>query len=43
MEIYEGEYLREGVTKPKAIKIDVTSENKGWDPTDPDPENPWNN
>lgn len=28
--------------KPEAIKIDVNSENRGWDPTDPDPANPWN-
>lgn len=28
--------------KPEAIKIDTDSPNKGWDPTDPDEENPWN-
>ncbi|MBR6479838.1 MAG: L,D-transpeptidase, partial [Clostridia bacterium] len=28
--------------KPETIKIDVNSENRGWDPTDPDPNNPWN-
>lgn len=28
--------------KPEAIKIDTNSPNKGWDPTDPDEENPWN-
>lgn len=27
--------------KPKAIKIDTDSPNKGWDPTDPDEDNPW--
>ena len=27
--------------KPKATKIDTNSKNKGWDPTDPDPSNPW--
>lgn len=27
--------------KPEAIKIDSDSPNKGWDPTDPDEENPW--
>jgi lipoprotein-anchoring transpeptidase ErfK/SrfK len=43
VEIYESDTLPEGVVKPTPIKIDVTSENKGWDPTDPDPENPWNN
>ncbi|MCQ2487809.1 MAG: L,D-transpeptidase [Clostridia bacterium] len=28
--------------KPKTIKIDVNDSRRGWDPTDPDPENPWN-
>ena len=41
VEIYESETLPEGVVKPNSIKIDVNSENKGWDPTDPDPANPW--
>lgn len=41
VEIYESDTLPEGVTKPTAIKIDVNSENRGWDPTDPDPTNPW--
>lgn len=27
--------------KPEAIKIDTDSPLKGWDPTDPDMENPW--
>lgn len=27
--------------KPEAVKIDTSSPNKGWDPTDPDEENPW--
>ena len=35
--------LPAGIYKPSAIKIDGTSENRGWDPTDPDPNNPWNN
>lgn len=26
---------------PEAIKFDASSENRGWDPTDPDPNNPW--
>lgn len=43
VEIYESDTLPEGVTKPTAIKIDVNSENRGWDPTDPDPLNPWKN
>ncbi len=28
--------------KPSAIKINTSSPNRGWDPTDPDPKNPWN-
>lgn len=28
--------------KPEPVRIDTTSPNRGWDPTDPDPENPWN-
>ena len=27
--------------KPKALKLDADSPNKGWDPTDPDERNPW--
>jgi len=27
--------------KPTPPTIDVNSPNRGWDPTDPDPENPW--
>ncbi len=27
--------------KPSALKIDLSSPNKGWDPTDPDESNPW--
>lgn len=27
--------------KPEAALIDTDSPNKGWDPTDPDVENPW--
>lgn len=42
VEIYDSNTLPEGVTKPTAIKIDETSENRGWDPTDPDLKNPWN-
>lgn len=41
VKIYDGN-LPSGVTKPTAPKIDGTSPNKGWDPTDPDPNNPWN-
>lgn len=28
--------------KPESIQIDLESPNKGWDPTDPDEDNPWN-
>ncbi len=27
--------------KPESIKIDLTDERAGWDPTDPDEDNPW--
>ena len=43
VEIYESDSLPEGVVKPIPIKIDVNSPNRGWDPTDPDPDNPWHN
>ena len=28
--------------KPDPIRIDVNDERRGWDPTDPHPNNPWN-
>lgn len=28
--------------KPVPVTIDVNDERRGWDPTDPDPANPWN-
>ena len=40
VKIYDGS-LPSGVTKPSATKISSSSPNKGWDPTDPDPNNPW--
>ena len=40
VKIYDGN-LPNGVTKPTAPKIASNSKNKGWDPTDPDPANPW--
>ena len=43
VEIYESDTLPDGVVKPIPIKIDVNSENRGWDPTDPDIDNPWHN
>lgn len=40
VEMYYG-----GRTEPiqpqKAVKIDVSDSRRGWDPTDPDPANPW--
>ena len=42
VEIYESNELPDGVVKPAGVKIDVNSEYRGWDPTDPDPANPWN-
>lgn len=44
VEVYESDTLPAGVTKPSAIKIDITDEEKrGWDPTDTNPNSPWNN
>ena len=40
VKIYDGN-LPSGVSKPSAIKIPSDSPNKGWDPTDPDKNNPW--
>ena len=43
VEIYESNSLPEGVTKQTAIKIDINdTEKRGWDPTDTNPNNPWN-
>lgn len=41
VKIYDGN-LPSGVSKPSSIKIDENSPNKGWDPTDPDENNPYN-
>ena len=38
--IHDGK-LPNGVTKPEFTKIPENSNNKGWDPTDPDTNNPW--
>lgn len=35
------EPVPEDITRPEAIKIPEDSPNRGWDPTDPDPNNPW--
>lgn len=32
----------EPLEKPKPIRLDLKDERCGWDPTDPDPKNPWN-
>ena len=32
---------KEPLEKPTVMKIPEGSENRGWDPTDPDSENPW--
>ena len=41
VKIYDGN-LPDGVSKPSIKLIDTSSSNKGWDPTDPDSNNPWN-
>lgn len=33
----------EPLSKPTPIKIDTSDSRRGWDPTDPDESNPWNN
>ncbi len=40
VKIYDGS-IPKGVVKPTAQKISADSPNKGWDPTDPDKNNPW--
>ena len=42
VEIYDDTTNPGPLGKPEGIKIDTTSPNRGWDPTDPDPANPWN-
>ena len=42
VKIYDGD-LPSGISKPEAQKIDDNDPRRGWDPTDPDPNNPWNN
>ena len=39
--IYDDESNPGPLGKPESIKIPEDSEYSGWDPTDPDPENPW--
>lgn len=38
--IYDGDEA-EPLTKPTPIRIDVNDSRRGWDPTDPDTNNPW--
>ncbi len=40
VKIYDGN-IPSGITKPTVPKIPADSPNKGWDPTDPDKNNPW--
>lgn len=40
--LYDSDDLK-NIKKPESIKIDVNNKNRGWDPTDPDPNNPWKN
>lgn len=42
VEIYDDKSNPGPLGKPEVIKIPDDSPNKGWDPTDPDPNNPWN-
>ena len=40
VEVYDGSSPGP-LGKPSAVKIDKNHPNAGWDPTDPDPNNPW--
>ena len=42
VEFYDDENDAGPLGKPEPIRIDVEDERRGWDPTDPDPDNPWN-
>ena len=42
VEIYDDEGNPGPLGKPELIQITSGDERSGWDPTDPDPENPWN-
>lgn len=39
--VYDDETSPGPLGKPEMIKIPENSLNRGWDPTDPDPKNPW--
>lgn len=40
--IFDGDSAMDPLGNPGFDPIDLTSANAGWDPTDPDPQNPWN-
>lgn len=40
VKIYDSD-KKEPLEKPTPIKIDTSDKRRGWDPTDPDPKNPW--
>lgn len=40
--IYDGDESTDPLGNPGFTPIDPNSPNAGWDPTDPDPANPWN-
>ena len=40
--LYSDSDLKEPMLKPSAMKIPSDNPYKGWDPTDPDKNNPWN-
>lgn len=42
VEFYDDENDAGPLGKPEPITIDLEDERRGWDPTDPDPDNPWN-
>ena len=41
VELYDDENSPGPLGKPTPITIDINNPNRGWDPTDPDPNNPW--
>ena len=41
VEIYDDKDNPGPLGKPEVMKIDTDNPNKGWDPTDPDADNPW--
>ena len=40
--LYADSSVQEPLTKPTSKQIPSTGEKSGWDPTDPNPNNPWN-